>query len=106
MPSGMREGVVRTPSRTVVTTLVLALATAMSPLPVAASTPQPITITTVVSYQPQGSFTWSASGAFTDAGTLELGFPQWGGVPSPVVGTLHVDLRLKGSRGTIDLKTE
>ena len=67
--------------------------------PAAATTP-----TTEVFTLLQGDHTWSASGAFTDAGTWHTYRPLGGGLASPVAfaGTLFITLT--GAEGTINLR--
>jgi hypothetical protein len=73
---------------------------------VGASPPQDVTIETVVSYVPTESFEWSASGAISDAGTFEFTSAHFGGIPSPAVGALQIQMTLSGADGTLDLRAE
>jgi hypothetical protein len=67
--------------------------------PTTATTP-----TTEVFTLLQGDHTWSATGAFNDAGTWETYRREFGGLGSPVAfaGTLFVTLT--GGQGTINLR--
>jgi hypothetical protein len=75
------------------------IAVAITAGPSAAATP-----TTEVFTLLQGDHTWTATGAFQDAGTWETTRREFGGLASPVAfaGTLFVTLT--GEDGTIDLR--
>jgi hypothetical protein len=81
-----------------------ALAFASKATPAQGSPPQGFTITTVVSYLPTESFTWSSTGAISDGGALEFTSAHWGGVPSPAVGALQLGMSLLGANGTIAIR--
>jgi hypothetical protein len=71
------------------------------------STPTAVTIT-LVAHKAENPpvFTWSSSGGISDAGDWVDGKFFWAAVRSPVVGTLHNELNLVGSKGTIKLRLD
>ena len=82
-----------------------ALAGALAATPhAAASPPEDVEIVASAVFAPDVSLTWSASGAFADAGTFTFDSTHWGAVPSPAVGTLQQELTFSGADGTFTLR--
>ena len=67
---------------------------------------QDVTIQTSAYYLPSPKFTWSSTGGIADAGMFEFLVAHWGGVKSPAVGTLHVQIAFLGAKGAFSMKLE